>query len=92
MKGKRILISFAVMAMTASGGAVANEIYKWTDEDGNVYYGDRPSGATNEELLGVTYSSTDNSAVQKRIQNRADAQASRLEAESVAAAAQEEAA
>jgi len=92
MKGKRIVLSFAVMAMTVAGGAMANEIYKWTDEDGNVYYEDRPTGAKTEERLDITYRGTDNSAVQKRVQRRIDAQTAHEEAESVAAAAREEAA
>ncbi len=92
MKGKRIVLSCAVMAMTIAGGAMANEIYKWTDENGNVHYEDRPSGAASEERLDITYRRTDGSAVQKRVQTRVDAQTSRREAESVAAAAREEAA
>ena len=90
MKGKRIVLSFAVMAMTVAGGATANEIYKWTDEDGNVYYEDRPSGAETEERLDITYRGTDNSAVQKRVKTRTDAQTARREAESVAAASEQE--
>ena len=90
MKGKRIVLSFAVMAMTVAGGATANEIYKWTDAEGNVYYEDRPSGAETEERLDITYRPTNNSAVQKRVKTRTDAQTARHEAESVAAAAQKE--
>ena len=92
MKGKRVVLSFAVMAMTVAGGATANEIYKWTDEDGNVYYGDRPSGASTEQRLGITYQPTDNDAVEQRVEKRHEAQTARAEAESVAAAAQQEAA
>lgn len=92
MKGKRIVLSCAVMAMTIASGAMANEIYKWTDENGDVHYEDRPSGAATEERLDITYRRTDGSAVQKRVQTRVDAQTSRREAASVAAAAQQEAA
>lgn len=92
MKGKRIVLSFAVMAMTVAGGAAANEIYKWTDEDGNIYYGDRPSGAATEERLGLTYQPTDSGVVQQRVEKRVEAQTARDEAASVAAAAQQEAA
>ena len=80
MKGKRIVLSFAVMAMTVAGGATANEIYKWTDAEGNVYYEDRPSGAETEERLDITYRPTNNSAVQKRVKTRTDAQTARHEA------------
>ena len=92
MKGKRIVLSFAVMAMTVSGGAMANEIYKWTDEDGNVYYEDRPSGAATEERLGITYRPTDSGAVQQRVQKRVDAQTAYREKQAAAATAQQEAA
>ena len=92
MKGKRIVLSFAVMAMTVAGGATANEIYKWTDAEGNVYYEDRPNGAETEERLDITYRPTDSGAVQKSVKARTDAQTARHEAESVAAAAQKDAA
>ena len=91
MKGKRIVLSFAVMAMTVTGGAAANEIYKWTDAEGNVYYEDRPTGAATEERLDITYRATNNSAVQERVQKRVDAQTAKREADSVAAAAEKEA-
>ena len=92
MKGKRIALSCAVVALTIAGGAMANEIYKWTDEDGTVHYEDRPTGAANEERLAITYGRTDSSAVQKRVLARVDAMTARDEARSVAAAAEQEAA
>jgi hypothetical protein len=33
-----------VLAATGTGLALANDIYKWTDEAGNVHYADIPSG------------------------------------------------
>ena len=92
MKGKRIVLTCAIAAMTVSMGAMANEIYKWTDADGNVHYEDRPSGAVTEERLDLTYRSTDRGAVQARVNSRLDAQTAREEAESTAAAAEQEAA
>ena len=92
MNSKRIALSCAVMALTIAGGAMANEIYKWTDEDGTVHYEDRPTGAETEERLGMTYRRTDSGAVQKRTQARLDATTARNEARSVAAAAEKEAA
>ena len=92
MKGKRIALSCAVLAMTMASGAMANEIYKWTDADGNVHYEDRPTGAETEERLDMTYGRTDRSSVQRRVKARTDAEASRREAASVAAAAKQEAA
>ena len=92
MKGKRIVLTCAIAAMTVSMGAMANEIYKWTDTDGNVHYEDRPTGAATEERLDLTYRATDRSSVQARIKSRVDAQTAREEAKSTAAAAEQEAA
>lgn len=92
MKGKRIVLTCAIAAMTVSMGAMANEIYKWIDADGNVHYEDRPTGAATEERLDLTYRATDRSSVQARVKSRVDAQTAREEAKSIAAAAEQEAA
>ena len=92
MKGKRLALSCAVMAMTIASGAVANEIYKWTDENGNVYYEDRPTGAATEERLHMTYNRTDSSAVNQRVQAHVEARTAREEAKTAAAESQKEAA
>ena len=92
MKVKRLAFGFAVVAMTLAGGAAANEIYKRVDADGNVYYEDRPTGAAGEERLDITYRRTDSGVVRQRVQARVDAQATREEARSVAAAREQEAA
>ena len=96
MRGKRLMLGLAITAMSVGGGAMAGEIYKWTDENGNVHYEDRPSGAASAERLALSYSRTNSSAVQKRVQARLDADAKRAEArtarnEDEAAAEQEEA-
>jgi hypothetical protein len=80
------------MAMTIASGAVANEIYKWTDENGNVHYEDRPSGAATEERLQMTYNRTSSSAVHQRVQARVDARTAREEAKTAAEASEKEAA
>ena len=92
MKARQIALTCAVAAMTLSSGALANEIYKWTDEDGNVHYEDRPRGEATEERVDMTYHRTDSGAVNQRIQARLDREADRDEAKSVAAAAEDEAA
>ena len=85
MKGKRLKIGFAALAITVGGGAMANEIYKWTDEDGNVHYGDRPSDTRNEELMALSYRRTDPNVVQHEIQKQADSITARQEARTAAA-------
>lgn len=92
MKGKLIALSCAIATLTIAAGAMASEIYKWTDEDGNVHYEDRPTGARTEERLAMTYRRTDGSALKKRVQTHVDATTAREEARSVAAAAEKEAA
>jgi hypothetical protein len=92
LKARQLALTCAVAAMTFAAGATANEIYKWTDADGNVHYEDRPSGAASEERVDITYRRTDSGAVNQRIQARLDRQAERDEAKSVAAAQEQEAA
>ena len=66
-------IAFACLIMfvvSASGIAFANDIYKWTDEDGNDHYGDRPTGDATEERLAIVSRPTDPSTVQARAKSR----------------------
>ena len=83
MKGKRLLL--AVIAATLSSGVAASEIYKWTDENGNVHYEDRPSGAATEQRLAMTYSRTNSGAVQKSVEARLEREAARQEKRAAAA-------
>ncbi len=92
MNSKRLALLFTVAAMTLAGGATADEIYKWTDEDGNVYYEDRPTGAPTEERLQMTYSRTDSDAVRGRVQANVDARTARQEARAAAEKSRQEAA
>lgn len=91
MKARQLALTCAVAAMTFAAGATANEIYKWTDAEGNVHYEDRPTGAASEERIDITYRRTDSGAVNQRVQARLDRQADRTEAKSVAAAQEKEA-
>ncbi len=77
---------FAALAITVSSGVYADDIYKWTDQDGNVHYEDRPSGQPSEERLQFSYNRTDNVSVQNRVQTRRDATNARLEARAEAEA------
>ncbi len=81
MNSKRLLALFAVFAMTIGGGAMASEIYKWVDEQGNVHYGDRPATAdgASPEVVALTYRRTDSGAVQKRVAAHGEAEATREE-------------
>ncbi len=96
MKAKRFLIGLAAIAMTVAGGAFASGIYKWTDEDGNVHYEDRPSGAATEERMALSYRRSNPGSVQRQKQGLADSVAARQEArakaDEAAKSAEEEAA
>ena len=80
------------MAMTFAGGAAANEIYRWVDAEGNVHYGDRPSGVATEERLQLSYARTDGSAVEARVEARREAKTARDEAKAEAEKTAQEAA
>ena len=85
MSTRHLIIVFLAAALTASGAAMADSIYKWTDEDGNVHYEDRPSGAESEERMALTYTRTDSDAVEQRIKTQLDGQDVRREERSAAA-------
>lgn len=92
MNKRPTAITLTIAALLFAAGASANEIYKWTDEDGNVHYEDRPSGMPTEQRLAINYRRTDNSGVQQRINARHERETAREEARSAAAAAEQEAA
>ena len=92
MQRSQLLMGFAIIALTLCGGAVANEIYKWTDEEGNVHYRDRPTGAPSEVRLGISYSRTDAGVVQQQQVARLETQAARQEQRNAADEAEREAA
>ncbi len=66
-------ISIACLVMfvvSASGIAFASDIYKWTDEDGIVHYGDRPTGDTTVQRLAISSSPTNPAKVQAHARSR----------------------
>ena len=67
---KCVITCLIMFVVSASGTAFANDIYRWTDEDGNVHYGDRPTGDATEERLAISSKPTDSSKVQARSQSR----------------------
>lgn len=81
-----------ISALTISGGAFAEDIYKWVDADGNVHYEDRPSGARSEERLQISYKRTNSDAVQQRVESRLESATAKREAKATAAEEQQSAA
>lgn len=71
--------------VVVAGVTVAGDVYKWTDENGTVHYGDRPSGA-NSERVSIASEPTDPERVQQLAEARREARAEREEAEAARAA------
>ncbi len=86
-----LMLTVAV-TLTASGVALSGEIYKWTDEEGNVHYEDRPLGGAATERVAIVSRSTNNSSVQASIDARRDRMAARDEARAKRSEAETEAA
>jgi hypothetical protein len=88
MNIRHLLIGSAALAMTVSSSVFADDIYKWTDAEGNVYYEDRPSGEPTEERLQFSYNRTNSTAVDHRVQAQRDASTARRETKEEAEAGQ----
>lgn len=74
------LATLALMLSTALASAgYASEIYKWTDEDGNIHYGDRPvadgTDGAQIERVAIASSPTNPKAVQTSVDSRRQRQA-----------------
>ena len=80
MNIRHLTTSLAALACMIGASASADEIYKWTDENGNVHYEDRPSGQPTEQRLDFSYSRTSRSAVQSRVENQRERAAAQQDA------------
>jgi hypothetical protein len=80
------IITALLLTLVASGTAFAKQIYKWTDEDGNVHYEDRPLGEQSQRVA-ISSKPTDPARVQAQTQARVNEQAKRAEDAAAAAAA-----
>lgn len=82
----RTLTAVSLMALALSTTVGASEIYKWTDDDGNVHYTDTPvEGA---ERLDIQSRNTDNTAVSRQTAAFQERQVARAEAKAEAEASQ----
>ena len=78
---RKNVIAFTMMlAVSTIGMAFASNIYKWTDEQGNVHYGDLPTGDASEERLAIRSRPTNPLKVQARVAARYEARAAAKEA------------
>ena len=85
MRYQAIAFALALVLISASATAVG-QIYKWTDEEGNVQYGDKPVGEDTERVA-IQSRRTNPERVQSQVQARADAAAKAAEEEAAAAPA-----
>jgi hypothetical protein len=86
-KSTTCALFMACLALSAASAVFAGEIYKWTDADGSVHFGDRPSGAATEERLPLNSSPTNPDRVRAIVQARNNARAERNEQNAAAAGA-----
>jgi hypothetical protein len=75
--------ALALLLLLALAGTASGQIYKWTDEDGNVHFTDKPV-AEEAERVAIQSKRTDAAKVQAQVQARADAAAKAAEEEAAA--------
>ena len=64
---RKSAIAFVMMlAISSAGMAFAGDIYKWTDEDGNIHFGDHPTREASKEPLAIGSMLTDTSIIQAK--------------------------
>lgn len=72
INSRKLLVSVATAVILCASTAMAGDIYRYTDADGNVVYVDRPTASPGGERVNIASRPTDNSAIQARNQARAD--------------------
>ena len=78
---RKLLIVVITASLWVGGNALAGQIYKWTDAEGNVHYEDRPIGDDVERLKVLSHN-TDNESVDAGIEARHEREVARSEARS----------
>ena len=84
MKKQIIATTASLIAFAATSVVFAGDIYKWTDADGNIHYGDRPADGAQPERMALVSQPTDPARIQTANAART---AARSEAAEAAAAA-----
>ena len=70
MNTKKLLITVAAAGMLVCSTVSASDIYRYVDENGNISYGDRPTGEPTEQRMAMVSQPTNNAAVQERYNAR----------------------
>ena len=76
---RNIMAIAVALSFATTGTLYASDIYKWTDEDGNVHYSDTPTAGA--EHLAIQSRPTDPAHIQAEAQARVDAQNLKAEEE-----------
>ncbi|MGI9262276.1 MAG: DUF4124 domain-containing protein [Woeseiaceae bacterium] len=84
---KQVIAAATTLTLALSSAAVAGDIYKWVDEDGNVHYGDKPIDTTQTVRVAIDSKPTDPARIAAQTQARVTARTEAREAEAEAAAA-----
>ena len=92
----RKFTTIALILGLALSTAATSQIYKWVDAEGNVHYGDRPTGdgttaQPGVERVAIASSRTNAERVRTGVQARLEREAQRDDARAAEAEAQEEA-
>lgn len=82
---KLAIATVSMLAIIAANSAFAGDIYKWTDAEGNIHYGDRPVGEQ-PERVAIVSQPTDPARIQAATQARAEARTAKSKAAAAAAA------
>ncbi len=70
MNAKKLTATVAAAFVLVTSSSFASDIYRYTDEDGNIHYGDRPTGAPTEERLAIASARTNNDAARAYMEQR----------------------
>jgi hypothetical protein len=86
MKKQIIATTASLIAFAATNAVFAGDIYKWTDADGNVNYGDRPDDGAQPQRMALVSQPTDPARIRAANAARATARTEAAEAAAAAAA------
>ena len=81
---KLAIASVSMLATLVATSAFASDIYKWTDAEGNVHYGDKPTRSDQPERVAIVSQPTNPARIQEAAQARAESRAARSEASAAA--------
>lgn len=76
---RHTLAALLAFALTLGGNAVAGDIYKWVDAEGNVHYEDRPTSNA-AERVAIDSRATNRAVVRERASANAEAWAAARDA------------